>query len=142
MRLAIGCVVTAMALLPARALERRVEVVAPATAPAGGPVAVVLYASTDAGQGERIGLFQADYSLDGGKTWTGLCYLDNIGTETRQDRTITAGGAGTVVKIRLRVAFRGGLAGDVDYTGTAIRWNAAWGQWREPPAKSAGVTVK
>jgi len=132
----------ALAALSGRAVERKLEIAVPAAAVAGGPVAVVISASTDAGQGERVGLFQADFSTDSGRTWTGLCYLDDLGASTRQDRTITAGGAGTEIRVRVRVAFRGGLAGDVDYTGAAIRWNAGWGKWEEPPAKSAAIPVK
>lgn len=128
--------------LTGRAVERTLDIEAPATVGPGAPVAVVLIASTDAGQGERIGLFQADFSVDGGRTWAGLCYLDNIGPDTRQERTITAGPADTEVKVRLRVAFRDGLAGDVDYRGAAIRWHAEWARWQDPPAKMATVVVK
>lgn len=124
------------------AVERVVAIEAPARVAPGAPCVIVLVASTDAGAGERVGLFQADYSLDGGQTWTGLCYLDNVGPATRQERTLTAGAAGSTLRVRLRVAFRDGLAGDVDYRGAAIRWNAGWANWAEPPATSATVTVK
>ncbi len=126
----------------APAVERRVGVEAPATVAAGAPIQVVLIASTDAGQGEQIGLFQADFSVDGGRTWEGLCYLDKVGPETRQERTLTAGPSGTVVKVRLRVAFRDGLAGDVDYRGAALRWSGSWTKWAEPPARWVTVAVK
>jgi hypothetical protein len=129
-------------LASSRAVERVVAIEAPATAAAGSAVSVVLAAATDAGQGERIGLFQADYSLDDGRTWTGLCYLDNLGAATREERSLTAGPTGSVLRVRLRVAFRDGLAGDVDYAGAAIRWNAGWAEWAEPPARSVAVTVK
>lgn len=128
--------------LAGRAVERTLDIEAPATVAPGAPVGVVLSASTDAGQGERIGLFQADFSVDGGRKWEGLCYLDNIGPDTRQERTITAGAAGTEVKVRLRVAFRDGLAGDVDYRGAAIRWHAEWARWQDPPAKTVTIAVK
>lgn len=128
--------------LGALGVERTIAVEAPASATPGAAVNLVLSARTDAGAGERIGLFQADYSLDDGQTWTGLCYIDNIGPATRQERTLTAGAAGTTLRVRLRVAFRDGLAGDVDYTGAAIRWNAGWADWTEPPAKSVSVAVK
>lgn len=124
------------------AVERSVVIEAPAAAAPGAPVVVILGAATDAGQGERIGLFHADFSVDGGRTWEGLCYLDNIGPETRQERTITAGPAGSEVKVRLRVAFRDGLAGDVDYRGRAIRWHAGWARWQDPPAKTVTIVVK
>lgn len=115
---------------------------APATVGPGAACPVVFAAGTDAGQGERIGMFQVDFSLDGGRTWAGLCYLDNIGAATRQERSITAGPTGSTIKVRMRVAFRDGLAGDVDYTGAALRWNGSWGKWGEPPAKSVTVVVK
>ena len=126
----------------AGAVERSVVVEAPEAVAPGAPVVVVLIASTDAGQGERIGMFQADFSVDGGRTWEGLCYLDNIGPDTRQERTIKAGPAGTAVKVRLRVAFRDGLAGDVDYHGAAIRWHAEWAEWQDPPARVVTIAVK
>jgi hypothetical protein len=128
--------------LTGRAVERTLAIEAPGTVVPGAPVAVVLIASTDAGQSERIGMFQADFSVDGGRTWAGLCYLDNIGADSRQERTITAGPAGTAVKVRLRVAFRDGLAGDVDYRGAAIRWHAEWARWQDPPAKTVTIEVK
>ena len=128
--------------LAGRAVERTLDIEAPVMVAPGASVAVVLSASTDAGQGERIGLFQADFSVDGGRTWAGLCYLDNIGPDTRQERAITAGPAGTEVKVRLRVAFRDGLAGDVDYRGAAIRWHAEWARWQDPPAKTVTIAVK
>jgi hypothetical protein len=123
------------------AVERTVTIEAPRLAVAGAPVSVVLAASTDAGQGERIGMFQADLSTDGGRTWAGFCYLDNIGPTTRQERTITAGAVGSEIRVRLRVAFRDGLAGDVDYRGAAIRWHAEWAEWQNPPAKTVTIPV-
>jgi hypothetical protein len=128
--------------LTGRAVGRTLDIEAPAAVAPGAPVAVVLIASTNAGQGERIGLFQADFSVDGGRTWEGLCYLDNIGSDTRQERTITAGAAGSKVKVRLRVAFRDGLAGDVDYRGAAIRWHAEWARWQDPPARTVTIAVQ
>jgi hypothetical protein len=136
-----GCAALVLLAGPGRAVERLVAVEAPPSVRAGAAVTVVLAASTDAGGGERIGLFQADFSTDGGRTWAGLCYLENIGVTTRQERVITAGPAGSVIRVRLRVAFRDGLAGDVDYRGAAIRWHGPWAEWQEPPARSATVAV-
>ena len=141
-RLAAGSALLCVLALAGQSVERTLEVIALPAAMGSKTVPVMLSASTDAGQGERIGLFQADYSIDGGRTWTGLCYMDNLGPATRQERSITPGPAGTTIKVRLRVAFREGLAGDVDYTGAAIRWNAGWGKWDEPPAKSIAIPVK
>lgn len=128
-------------LSPLRAVERTVELRGPATIKAASPLTVTIAAQTDAGQGERIGFFQAEASSDGGLTWQPVCYLDNLATETQQTINLTAGAAGSVVKVRVRVAFRDGLAGDVDYRGAAIRWTETWGQWREPPAKSLAIAV-
>ncbi len=133
--LVLGLAVTGLAV------ERTLAIEAPKSIPAGEACRVVLIASTTAGQGEQVGLFQADYSTNGGRTWEGLCYLDKLGPETRQERHITAGAAGTEIRVRLRVAFRDGLAGDVDYRGAAIRWHAGWEKWQEPPAKSVAITV-
>jgi hypothetical protein len=124
-----------------QAVERTLEIDAPASVKAGTQCTVVLAAGTNAGQGERIGMLQVDFSVDGGRTWTGLCYLNNIEATTRQERAITAGPAGSTIKVRMRVAFRDGLAGDVDYTGAALLWNDTWDKWAEPPAKSVTVMV-
>ncbi|MDQ5980504.1 MAG: hypothetical protein QG602_3481 [Verrucomicrobiota bacterium] len=124
------------------AVERTVAIEAPQSTKAGEACRVVLIAGTTAGQGEQVGIFQADYSTDGGRTWAGLCYLDKLGPETRQERAITAGPAGSEIRVRLRVAFREGLAGDVDFRGAAIRWTGPWDKWQEPPAKSVRVAVK
>jgi hypothetical protein len=125
----------------ATAVERTIKIEAAPRAVAGSECTVVLSAATNAGQGERIGLLQVDYSLDGGQTWIGLCYLNNIEAVTRQDRNITAGPAGSTIQVRMRVAFRDGLAGDVAYTGAAILWAGTWEEWREPPATSVTIAV-
>jgi hypothetical protein len=126
----------------AAAVERYVRIEAPATVAAGQPFQVVLAAGTDAGQGEQVGFLQADLSVDGGKVWTPLCYLTNLGASTRQGQTLTPGPAGSTVRLRLRVAFRDGLAGDVDFNGAALRWQAGWADWAEPPARLATIAVK
>lgn len=126
---------------PLCAVERTVELHGPATVAAESALTVTISARSDAGQGERIGFFQAEASSDGGQTWQPVCYLDNLAAETRQTVSLTAGAAGTVLKVRVRVAFRDGLAGDVDFRGAAIRWTETWGQWREPPAKSLAIAV-
>lgn len=126
---------------PLCAVERTVELHGPATVPTASPLTVTIAARTDAGQGERIGFFQAEASFDGGRTWQPVCYLDNLAAATQQTINLTAGAAGSVVKVRVRVAFRDGLAGDVDFRGAAIRWTETWGQWHEPPAKSLAIGV-
>ena len=113
--------------------ERTVEIGGPATVTAASPLTVSI--------SPRIGFFQAEASLDGGKTWQAVCYLENLAAETQQNVNLTAGPAGSVIKVRVRVAFRDGLAGDVDYRGAAIRWTETWGKWEEPPSKSMAIAV-
>lgn len=126
----------------AAAVERTLRIEAPVSVATGAQLAVTISASTDAGQGEQVGIFQADFSRDGGRTWEALCYLDKLGPVTKQERHLTAGPAGSEIRVRLRVAFRDGLAGDVDYRGAAIRWHAEWAKWQEPPAKSVKIAVQ
>ncbi len=129
---------TAFAAAPAK---RVVNVQVPGQATAGAPVTVAVSASTDAGAGEQVGFLHAEYSLDGGKTWTAFCYDTNAGPSVMRTTTVTAGPAGSTVTVRARAAFRGGVAGDVDYRGAAIRWEDHWHNWTEPPARSASVKV-
>lgn len=124
------------------AVERRLEIASPAAVAAGEEVQVTISARTDAGQGERVGFLQVEATTDGGKTWTAVCYLNNVGATVVQQARVRAGAAGGTVRLRARVAFRDGLAGDVDYRGAAIRWHESWGDWREPPAKYAAIAVK
>jgi len=126
---------------PVAAVERTLEITAPKKVAANSALTAVISAGTDAGQGERIGFFQVEQSRDDGRTWQPVRYLDNIGASTTQTIDLTAGPAGSELRLRVRVAFRDGLAGDVDYRGAAIRWTETWGKWREPPAKSAVITV-
>jgi hypothetical protein len=133
-----------LALAPsAPAAINRVFVLAvPATVPAGGRVEVAVRMATDAGEGESIAFFQAEYSLDGGRTWTGAWAEQDLGTAADRGFSFAAGGAGTECRVRARVAYRGGVAGAVDCEGAAIRWFDTWKNWHEPPAKSASVTVR
>lgn len=131
----------AAAVAPLSAVERVLRIEVPAAAVAGQPLPVVIVAATGAGGGEQVGFLQADVSLDGGRTWAPLCYLANAGPQVAHPVAVTPGGPGTVVRIRARAAFRDGLAGDVDYTGAALRWNRGWRRWDEPPARHAAVPV-
>ncbi len=126
----------------AYAANRTIAIMAPSSAVAGSRVAVTITASTDAGGGERIGFFHADYSTDGGATWTGISYATNEGTAASHSATFTAGAGGSKALIRVRVAFRGGRAGDVDYTGKTIAWESSWGKWQEPPAKFTSIAIE
>lgn len=139
--LALSFVAASLFAVPAQAVERVLKVQAPVKAPAHQPVKVVVRASTDAGAGEQIGFLHVEYSNDGGKTWAGLCFEQNQGAATSRTLSVTAGDAGTATLVRARVAYRGGAAGDVDYTGAAIKWQDTWNNWAEPPARVVKVEV-
>lgn len=130
-----------LAAVEAQPIHRSAVIDAPAEARPGTNVVVHLSAATDAGQGEHIGFFHAEYSADGGRTWTPLAMEQKLGRAVLRRIEITAGQAGALL-VRLRVAFRGGLAGDVDYLGAALRWNSDWNEWRCPPAKLAKIMIK
>lgn len=135
-------IVALLAALPAAAAVNRVfQLTVPAAAAPGAKVDVRLWLHTDAGEGEAIAFLQAEYSTDGGKTWTSAWAEQDLGTTADRGFSFTAGAAGTQCKVRARVAYRGGVAGAVDCEGAAIRWFDTWKNWREPPAKSAVVNV-
>jgi hypothetical protein len=129
------------ALGPVGAVERSLKIEAPVSVGAGEDLSVVISAGTDAGKGEQVGFLQAEVSLDGGKSWRALCYLQNSGAQVAQPASIKAGGAFTSVKVRARAAFRDGLAGDVDFTGAAILWEGSWKAWQTPPAQELDIAV-
>ncbi len=124
------------------AVERVLRIEAPAEAVADESVAVALVAGTKAGAHEQVGLLHVDVSRDGGGTWEGLRYLDNLGAETRQEFSLKMGPVGSVLVLRARVAFRGGLAGDVDVTGAAIRWHDVWADWLEPTTRRGVIRAR
>jgi hypothetical protein len=126
---------------PAGAVERVLELVAPATAKPLTRIEVSVRASTDAGAKEQIGFLHVEYSIDGGKTWRGLCYEQSQGTKAVRPLGVVTGAAGTKVLVRARAAYRGGAAGDVDFSGAAIKWQGSWDKWSEPPARLATVEV-
>ena len=127
--------------LAAHAVTREITITAPTTAVAGSKVLISVAARTDAGAGERIGFLHADYSTDGGLTWTAITYTTNVGPKTSSSATIAVKQADTKVLIRVRVAFRGGKDGDVDFTGKKIDWEGSWNKWQEPPAKIASIAI-
>jgi hypothetical protein len=127
--------------LPVWAVTRTVTISAPATVIAGTSITVPTSASTDATDSEQIGFYHAEYSTNGGSTWTGFCYDVNVGKSATRNAYITAGSAGTQIKVRVRIAFRGGGAGDVDYNGGAINWGGSWNSWGTPPTKYATINV-
>lgn len=141
--LVMGLMLFLGASSPASAAVNRVfTLTVPAVVPAGSKVDVAVRMSTDAGEGEAIAFLQAEYSTDGGRTWTGSWAEQDLGTTSDRGFSFTAGAAGTECQVRARVAYRGGVAGAVDCTGAAIRWYDTWKDWHEPPAKSATISVR
>ena len=127
-----------VAALPMRAaVNRAISIQAPAEAGAGSTVSVTVHASTDASDGEQIGLFHAEYSIDDGMTWTQFGHAEKSGAELSRIFSFAVNAKGGRAIVRVRVAFRGGVAGDVDYQGGAIQWGDSWQKWRWPPAKYA-----
>ena len=133
--------VMALAAVPGFAVNRIVRISAPSSVGAGTQLNIPILASTDAGGGEQIGFFHAEYSTDSGKTWVGFCFEEKVGAKATRFIRLTAGNVGSKIMVRVRIAFRGGTAGDVDYKGSAIDWTIAWENWQEPPAKVATITV-
>ncbi len=127
--------------VPAFAVNRSVTINAPAQVITGTKVIISVTANTDAKDGEQIGFFHAQYSVDGGRTWTGFCYDEKAGTSATRTVSIPAGARGSQAKVRVLIAFRGGKAGDVDFTGAPIQWDGSWGKWQSPPAKIATIDV-
>lgn len=134
----------ALALLAqsASAVERVLKIEAPTEVRPNAEVRFTVRASTDAGANERVGFFHVESSVDGGQTWVGQCFEQNMGASAARLFIVRAGDEGSKTMLRARVAFRGGKAGDVDYTGAAIKWQDSWTNWGEPPARIATVEVK
>jgi len=128
-------------LARAGAVERILRIEAPATVVAGQPLTVTIRASTDAGQGEQVGFLQVEDSLDDGRTWTAICYLQKSGPKVERTVRLVPGAAGTKVKLRARAAYRDGPAGDVDFSGAPIAWGGGWTDWKTPPTKHALIVV-
>ncbi len=111
------------------AVNRTITINAPATVYAGQSLTIPTSASTDATDSEQIGFYHAEYSTDGGNSWTGYSYDVNVGKSATRNAYITAGNAGSHIQVRVKIAFRGGSAGDVDYTGYPIDWGGTWSSW-------------
>jgi hypothetical protein len=123
------------------AAQRSLELVAPARVAPGATAEVRVLAATDAGTGEQIGFLHVEVSTDSGRNWTPLAYEMNVGTGFDRRWSVTVGAAGTRTLLRVRAAFRGGVAGDVDFNGAAIRWKDSWAAWDVPPARRASIPV-
>ena len=129
-----------LAVVPALAVNRSLDVSAPAVIKSGMVINAVVTAATDATDAEQIAFLHAEYSVDGGKSWVPV-YAEKLGRKAVRTVNIPAGTEGSKALVRVRVAFRGGKAGDVDFTGAPIRWEGSWGKWDTPPAKTATVQV-
>lgn len=125
----------------AQAATRTISISAPASTPAGSHIHVVVGASTDAGDGEKIGFLHSEFSLDGGATFKPITYITDGKAAVQAGQEVVAGAAGTKIVVRVRVAYRGGKAGDVDYDGKPINWEKSWSKWEEPPTKTVTVDV-
>jgi hypothetical protein len=132
----------ALAALPARAFDRGIFIVAPAEVRPGGAAQITVSAFTDATDGEQIGFLHSEYSVDGGKTWVGISFQESAGTMFERTVHVTAGPAGSKIFVRLKVAFRGGKAGDVDYRSQPVDWDGRWSRWLAPPARVAVIYVR
>ena len=124
----------------ALAATRTHTLTGPSTVKPGAAVQVLVVASTDATDGEQIGFFHSEYSTDGGKTWTAV-YDEKVGSARNQQIDLKAGAEGAKIIVRSHIAFRGGKAGDVDYTGAPIAWSGSWDKWQAPPAKYLTIRV-
>ena len=63
--------------------------------------------------------------------------MEKSGTELSRNASFAVNTLGGKAIVRVRVAFRGGAAGDVDYKGGAIQWDDSWQKWRSPTTKYA-----
>ena len=120
--------------------HRELLIAAPVLSAAEAKIKITILASTDA-RGERVGFLHGEYSIDDGKNWTGFCYEENAGSSATRSVSFKVGAAGSKALVRVRVAYRGGVAGDVDFRGEAIRWMDTWSKWEEPPSKIAITTI-
>ena len=140
-RICLGLLLACLAAGPAGAANRVLLIAAPALAAPGTRINVSVFASTNAGGGEQIGFFHGEYSLDDGRTWTAFCFEENAGSSATRLASFTTGAAGSRIFVRVRIAYRGGPAGDVDFNGAPINWAGSWIKWQEPPAKITTTTV-
>jgi hypothetical protein len=139
--LAVSLLVT-LTSLPVFASNRVLQITAPKSVEAGATAHAKIVVSTDAGKSEQIGFLQVEYSVDGGETWTVLCYDQDVGAQASREVDVTVGASGVETIVRARAAFRGGVAGDVDFDGKSIKWDTSWENWANPPARQAVIVVK
>ncbi|MDB6114145.1 MAG: hypothetical protein JWQ62_1090 [Lacunisphaera sp.] len=134
------CLALALAAIPALAAQRTLTVAAPDKVSPNSPIHVEVAATTDATDAEQIGFFQPEYSNDGGTTWT-PAYGEKMGKSAKRGLDFQSGAEGSKAMVRVRVAFRGGKAGDVDFSGKPIAWGGSWGKWETPPAKAVTIPI-
>lgn len=132
----------AFAAVSALAVDRTLTVTAPVEATSGEKVHITLTAQTGGDGNEKVGFLHAEYSTDGGATWTSFCYAQDAGPSTQRTADIAVGATGTKTIVRARAAFRGGSAGDVDFKGGPIQWDGSWAKWLTPPARFAIIYVR
>jgi hypothetical protein len=132
--------ILATSAIPLFGVTRVVAITAPAAVKPGAAIQIAISASTDAPDAEQIAFFHAEYSVDNGATWN-TSYAENLGRTTTRVIDFQAGADGSKALVRVRIAFRGGKAGDVDFSGTPIAWSESWGTWESPPAKHATIKV-
>lgn len=119
--------------------SRNLSIRTPSSAVAEAPIEILLTATTTM-TGEAIAFFHAEYSVDNGKAWTAISYETDAGASVSRNLTFKVGPAGTVALVRVRVAYRS-KTGDVDFTGTPIKWDDSWKNWLRPPAKYSTISV-
>jgi hypothetical protein len=128
--------------LSAWSTTRTVSINAPATAVAGHTISISTAASTDATDSERIGFYHVEFSTNGGASWAAFCYDMDAGKSATRTLACSAAGVATTILVRVRVAFRGGTAGDVAFDGSPIDWGGTWDTWRSPvPTRYASIAV-
>jgi hypothetical protein len=126
--------------VPALAATRNLTIDAPASVKPGTSAHVIVVASTNTTDAEQIGFIHAEYSADGGQTWSPV-YAEKVGRTFTRAINIPVGAEGTKAIVRVRAAYRGGKAGDVDFTGAPIKWDGSWSKWETPPTKIATINV-
>jgi hypothetical protein len=112
---------------------RQANIIDPGTIYAGQSVVITTNAQTNAGGGEQIGFYHLEVSTNGGSSWSAVAYDANVGTSATRNIYVTAGAVNTQIVVRMRLAYRYGSAGDVDFNGNGINWGGTWGSWGSSP---------
>lgn len=110
-----------LSALPVFAIERTLNITAPAAVKPGEIVHVVVAAGTVAIDREQNSILQAECSSVGGKTWVPF-YAEKVGRALTRAIDFKAGATGSQSMVRARMAYRGGKSGDVDFVGKPLDW--------------------